>query len=85
MTLRLHMTIASHDLERKLHQAEQALAKGEQVRVQLQLKGREKGRTASAATWLTTHVTGPLDEISTLNKPVSPTNLNIVMFPKKKK
>jgi translation initiation factor IF-3 len=78
------MTIAEHDLARKLVQATKALDKGEQVRVQLQLKGREKSRPQSAVEWLNGHVLTPLSGISTLNKPPTPQNLNVVLFPKKK-
>lgn len=83
MTLRLHLNIAENDLNRKLAQALKALSKGEQVRVQLQLKGREKSRTQFALDRFN-EIIEPLTESGTLNKQPSADNLNVVVFPRKK-
>ncbi len=40
--LRLTFNISLHDLETRAHQAEKFLAKGDVVRIELRLKGREK-------------------------------------------
>jgi hypothetical protein len=66
--LRLHMTIADNDLKTKLGQADKFLLKQDQVRVTIQLRGRERGRPASGMA-LMGKVIEALAEHGTPNQP----------------
>lgn len=86
--IRLHLNIAEHDLNTKLGQVQKFLAKRDQVRVTVQLRGRERGRPESGLELLRS-VVERVAEFGTPNaepkvNPSNPGNIAIVFNPKKR-
>lgn len=80
--IRLHKNITEHDLNIKLKKAEEALLKKHQVKIQLQLLGRERTHPEQGVSWLN-GVVERLNTISTSNREPTPGNLVVILFPKK--
>jgi translation initiation factor IF-3 len=80
--LRFHKNIAEHDLEIKARKIEQALLKKNQVKLRLQLMGRERSHPEQGVEWLTKLVER-FSEISTSNRKPTYDNLVVILFPKK--
>jgi len=80
--IRLHLNIAPHDLEIKIKHVEQFLAKKEQVRVTLQLLGRERSRPQSGVDFMM-GVINRLSDYGTAQKLPTATNLSTTLNPKK--
>lgn len=80
--IRLHTNIADHDLQIKVKQIETFLHKKDQVRITVQLRGREKSRPQSGLDFLLEI----LEKLTDYGKAqTSPTvnNLSVVLNPKK--
>jgi len=80
--IRFHKNIAEHDLEVKSRKIEQALNKKHQVKLRLQLMGREKAHPEQGVEWLSSLVE-KFSEISTSNRKPTKDNLVVILFPKK--
>lgn len=77
----MSLVIGKNDLERKMKQACKFLDKKEQVRVQLLLKGRQKGNPDRGVEFLKELYDDFLSESGKLvNKP-NPSNLSLVLMP----
>lgn len=81
--LRLGINIQEHDLTIKLKQAKKWLESKEQVRISVQLKGREKGRPEKALEMLNRIITMLADFGSPTSLP-SAAKLIVTFNPKKK-
>jgi hypothetical protein len=79
-TIKLHINIASHDLEIKHRKIAEELKSGNQVKMVLVLQGREKSRPIPAVAWLNEQ-TIPHEEYAVFNKPATVENMSIVLFP----
>lgn len=84
LEIRFHKNIAEHDLHIKYKKIEDALKKGNHVKLRLQLMGREKAHPQQAVAWLT-DIAEKFAEYSTLNRQPTPDNLVVILFPKKRK
>jgi translation initiation factor IF-3 len=82
VTMKFHKNISEHDLEIKAKKIEQSLQKKHQVKIQLNLIGREKSRPEQAVQWLN-ELTARFETISKPNREPTPDNLTVVLFPKK--
>lgn len=80
--MRFHKNIGEHDLEIKLNKIEEALKKKHQVKIRLQLIGRERSRPKEGVQWLI-ELTSKFTEIATLNRQPTTDNLVVILFPKK--
>lgn len=80
--IRFHKNIAEHDLEIKSRKIEQALLKKSQVKLRLQLMGREKSHPEQGVEWLK-ELVEKFSEISTSNRTPTKDNLVVILFPKK--
>lgn len=83
VVMKFHKNIAAHDLEIKSRKIEDALLKKHQVKIQLNLIGREKSRPEIGVEWLN-NLVERFSEISKPNRKPTPDNLSIVLFPKTK-
>jgi translation initiation factor IF-3 len=85
--IRLHLNIAEHDLGIKLNQVKKFLAKHDQVRVTVQLLGREKSRPGSGLEFLTDIITKLEDYGTPANQPnlKNISNISVTLNPKKAK
>jgi translation initiation factor IF-3 len=82
--VKLHINIGESDLNRHIAQARTFLEKRNQVRVMVQLRGREKSRPQVAVDFLN-EVLEQLEDVATPQAAPSATNLSIVLNPAKKK
>lgn len=82
--LKLHTNIGGSDLTRMVEQAKSFLEKRNQVRIMVQLRGREKSRPQSGVEFLN-NVLEQLAEYGTAQRAPSPDNLTVVVNPAKKK
>lgn len=82
MEMRFHKNIAEHDLEIKARKIEQALQKKQQVKIRLQLIGRERAHPEQGVLWLEKLIER-FSDISISNKKPTKDNLVVVLFPKK--
>ena len=80
--IRLHTNIGANDLAIKVKQIEKFLSKKEQVRITVQLRGREKSRPQSAVDFLM-EVVETLKEVSMPQKLPTVTNISVMLNPKK--
>lgn len=80
--MRFHKNIADHDLAIKIHKIEKFLLDNHQVRIRLQLMGREKSRPESGVEWLN-NLVKHFDKIAKPNKAPSTDYLSVVLFPTK--
>lgn len=80
--LRFHKNITEHDLNIKLRKAEEALLKKHQVKIKLQLIGRERSHPEQGVSWLN-EIVEKFEKISTSNRQPTPDNLVVILFPKK--
>jgi translation initiation factor IF-3 len=80
--IRLHLNIAPHDLEIKLKHVESFLTKKEQVKITLQLLGREKSRPQSGVDFLV-DIINRLADYGTAQKIPTASNLSTTLNPKK--
>lgn len=84
-TIQITPQIGKNDLTRKMKQAQGFLEKREQVRVQLVLKGRQKGNIPSALELLGKINEEFFTEFGTLTKPPTAQNLSLSYNPSSKK
>jgi translation initiation factor IF-3 len=80
--IRLHTNIGDNDLKVKLKQVESFLSKKDQVRITVQLRGREKSRPQSGLDFINKII----EQLEHIGKPQTmPTtvNLSVVLNPKK--
>lgn len=80
--MQFHLNIAEHDLNIKHKKIEQELNKRNFVKVQLQLKGREKSRPDVALQWLNSFLQ-KYETIATANRQPTADNLTVVLQPKR--
>lgn len=83
--IRLHMNIAEHDLGVKLAAVQKFLGKRDQVRVTVQLRGRERGRPQSGLDLLN----GFIERVGDIGAPAAPPkvsgpNIIVIFNPKKR-
>ena len=81
--LRFHVNIGDNDRDRLLEKAKDFLSKKSQVKIQVQLRGREKSRPQVGLEFLV-ELLAKLDDFGTpVNEP-RVDNLSVTMNPKKK-
>lgn len=83
--IRLHLNIAEHDLGVKLAAVQKFLAKRDQVRVTVQLRGRERGRPQGGVDLLNDFI----ERVGEVGAPASPPkiavpNVVVTFNPKKR-
>jgi translation initiation factor IF-3 len=82
--LRLTFKIDVGDLERQKKLAEKFLAEGNSVRIQMQLRGRERAHTPLAVTKLTAFLES-LSAVSSIEQPARPNGFQIIAILKPSK
>lgn len=80
--VRYHKNIAEHDLVTKNKKVIQSLQHNHQVKIRLQLLGREKAHPKEAVAWLNNLIEA-FTEYSVTNRIPTPDNLTVTLFPKK--
>lgn len=80
--IRFHKNIGENDLNVKLNKIEESLTKKHQVKLRLQLIGRERSRPQEGVEWLM-RIVEKFSKISTPNRKPTPDNLVVILFPKK--
>lgn len=81
-TLRFHINVGDADRDRQIEKAKEFLTKRDQVRLFLQLRGREKSRPAVAIDFMN-EILEELKDYGTAVNPPRPDNLTITLNPKK--
>lgn len=81
-TVRFHLTVGEADKQRLIEQAKSFLGKRDQVKVTVQLRGRERSRPQYAIEFLNEIVEQLKDYGSPANAP-KPDNLQVTLNPKK--
>jgi translation initiation factor IF-3 len=82
-TIRFHLTISENDRTRLIEKAKQFLIHKEQIKITVQLRGRERSRPQTAITFLNNITQSLQNEGTPVNEP-RPDNLNVTMNPKKR-
>lgn len=80
-TIQLTLTIGKNDLERKMKQAQKFLAKKEQVRVAVLLKGRQKNTPEKAAEFVNQQYEQYLVGHGKCVKPATAANPSLTVMP----
>lgn len=81
--IQFKMQTGTADLERKMKQAQKFLEKKEQVRVELQIFGRQKDNADRAAEYLNELYEKYLEDYGSCQKRATEKNLTLTLMPKK--